>query len=333
MNNINFFKKFLTDSIKHSNISVIGDYMLDQYFYGEVSRISPEAPVPVSLVKEVQTKLGGAANVVHNLVALGCKVNAIGVIGNDSHGEILLTLLERLGVDTKGMIRSLRKTTTKTRVLGNRQQIVRIDFEDSVPINQSELLSLEEAFFDKVKESDAVILSDYGKGLATEKFCRKIIETAHAKNIPVLVDPKGSDWEKYKGADYITPNIKELGEAFGTKIANRESEILSAAQKLMKSFDIKNILATRSEKGMTLVSHEGVYSIPTKAREVFDVSGAGDTVISVFTAGIASGLSSKDASVLSNLAAGIGVGKLGTYAVSNKEILEELKLVNDIGEY
>lgn len=317
----------LNNKVKNLRILVIGDVMLDQYFYGTVTRISQEAPVPINLVKGRKDKLGGVANVAHNLVTLGCQVNIYGIVGRDEHGSVLKDLLKSVGINVDGLnIEETRKTTTKARILGNRQQMLRLDFEDTdnLQIN-TENIMLESIKLVIKKGVDAVILSDYKKGTCTPRLCHTVISYCNLHGIPILVDPKGSDWQKYSGADYITPNMKELSEVADANISNEDDgKVLFAARNLIDRFLISNILVTRSEKGITYVGQSNYESIPTKAQEVFDVSGAGDTVIAAFCAGIAGGLNISDAAYMANLAAGIGVGKVGTYAVSREEIVHRL---------
>lgn len=318
---INFFK----DKVQNCHILVIGDIMLDQYYYGNVTRISPEAPVPVNLVTRVKNTLGGAANVAHNLVKLGSNVKIIGVVGKDVHGKQLIELLKDKNIGTDGIVYADRKTTTKIRIIGGHQQMIRLDFEDAVSVDKSTECAILNTYDYELKNCNAVLLSDYKKGVCSDKICRHVIQKAHELKIPVFIDPKGDEWDKYKYADYITPNLKELTDISGYFLNNIENEIVLATRKVMKKYCLKNILVTRSEKGMTLVEDNSIYSIPTAAREVYDVSGAGDTAIATFTIGVAGGMDPYLSSVMANLAAGIGVSKVGTYAVSRQEMLARLK--------
>lgn len=316
---------FLKNGVQNCQILVVGDLMLDQYFFGTVTRISPEAPVPVNLVQGIKNKLGGAANVAHNLAALSSQIKIIGTIGTDNHGRVMLDLLQAIGANTKGIVYSKRQTTTKIRVLGGHQQMIRLDFEDTDRVDKKTEAFLISSFDDEIKNCNAVLLSDYNKGVCSENLCRHVIRKAHSLNLPVFVDPKGDNWEKYSYADYITPNLKELSDVIGIKLVNDEDDILDAAQKVMDTYHLENILVTRSEKGMTLVAKDFIHTIPTEAREVYDVSGAGDTVIAAFATGITGKLPPTIASYMANFAAGIGVSKVGTYAVSREEILERLQ--------
>lgn len=318
---------FVLNDISKARILVVGDVMLDRYYYGEVSRISPEAPVPINHVTKVTDTMGGSANVAHNLALLGCKTSIAGFVGNDYHCQTLLDKFTSRGIDYKGIIHRDAPTTTKLRVIGGHQQMLRLDFEDTEPIGEQ----YEERLLNFVDQSlqigvDAVILSDYGKGACTYEVCTRIIEACKEFGVPVFVDPKGIEWEKYAYADYITPNFKELNSIQPKPIYNRDEYIEQAAKFAMDKYDIKSVLATRSEYGMSLVQPKaGVVHIPTKAQEVFDVSGAGDTVISVFALGIAGGLAPVEAAYLANLAASVVVAKLGTYAVSNAELQHVIK--------
>lgn len=314
-------KKFVTEGMSKVRILVVGDVMLDKYYYGEVTRISPEAPVPITRVTRMEDTMGGAANVAHNLALLGCQTSIAGFVGEDYHCQTLMDKFISRGIDYKGIIHRSEPTTTKLRVIGGHQQMLRLDFEDTepvAPLYSDRLLN----YVEQALEAglDAVILSDYGKGACTEEVCGSIIELCNDAEIPIFVDPKGREWGKYSQADFITPNVKEINAILEKPIKNRDDAIQQAATYIMSKFKIKNVLATRSECGMSMVSPTEVYHIPTKAQEVFDVSGAGDTVIAVFALGVAGGLTAREAAYLSNLAASVVVGKLGTYAVSKEEL-------------
>ncbi|MCR5176518.1 MAG: D-glycero-beta-D-manno-heptose-7-phosphate kinase [Anaerovibrio sp.] len=312
------------------HVLVVGDVMLDKYYYGEVTRISPEAPVPITRVVDTKDTMGGAANVAHNLALLGCKTSIAGFVGNDYHCQTLIDKFISRGIDYKGIIYREEPTTTKLRVIGGHQQMLRLDFEDVEPVKALYANRLVN-YVEQTLESgiDAVVLSDYGKGACTEDVCSSIIEMCNDSEVPVFVDPKGWDWNKYMNADYITPNVKEINMILEKPIKNRDEAIHQAANYIMSKFKIKNVLATRSECGMSMVTPSEVIHIPTKSQEVFDVSGAGDTVIAVFALGIAGGLTPREAAYLSNLAASVVVAKLGTYAVSREELegvlLEQMK--------
>ena len=324
-------KEFVTSGMSKVHILVVGDVMLDKYYYGEVTRISPEAPVPITRVVDTKDTMGGAANVAHNLALLGCKTSIAGFVGDDYHCQTLVDKFISRGIDYKGIIYREEPTTTKLRVIGGHQQMLRLDFEDTEPVKPlyaNRLLNFVEQSLDDL---DAVILSDYGKGACTDEVCESVIEMCNNANVPVLVDPKGRAWTKYTNADYITPNVKEINEILEKPIKNRDEAIQQAATYIMSKFKIKNVLATRSECGMSMVSPTETVHIPTKSQEVFDVSGAGDTVIAVFALGIAGGLIPREAAYLANLAASVVVGKLGTYAVSKDE-LENVLMQNSKSE-
>ena len=309
-----------------SNILVVGDVMLDKYYSGEVTRISPEAPVPITHVTGTRETLGGAANVAHNLALLGTNVSIAGYVGDDAHCKSLLEKFAARGIDYAGLVRTERPTTTKIRIIGGHQQMLRLDFEDASPID-GDYAEQYLAYIDqKLNESmDCVIISDYGKGACTEFACQHIIRAAHDHGVPVIVDSKGAQWLKYKDVDYITPNIKEINEIMLEPIANNDFEVEKAARYAMRKFSLRNVVLTRSSKGLSLVHGEEVVHIPTKAQEVFDVSGAGDTVIAVFGLALAGGLKPADGAYLANLAASVVVSKLGTYAVNREELLQVLE--------
>ncbi len=317
---------FLTESIEKLRIAVIGDVMLDCYYYGEVGRISPEAPVPVNRVVRETANLGGAANVAANLAFLGASVHIGGVSGADANRETLLSLLQEAGIDGSGLVKSQeRKTITKLRVIGAGQQMLRLDFEEASILSPQEELALKSWFEGLLaKGLDGLVISDYAKGVCSQKLCQWLIKTAHDKNIPVLVDPKGHEWEKYQGADCITPNVKEMGEAVKRPLANNTQLVENAAKDAICTYGVASVLVTRSEKGLTFVSEEDTFSVPAAAREVYDVSGAGDTVAAVFLAALAGGLPAKEAALLANEAAGIVVGRVGTYAIRRDELLNAL---------
>lgn len=306
-----------------ARILVVGDYMLDQYLNGTVSRISPEAPVPVVRVREKQIKMGGAGNVARNIVALGGKVRALTDVGMDAGGDLLASELDRHGVETKYIVHSPARTTSlKTRVVAQNQQMLRYDEETILPVGEDFLQSIQTNCEELFAEIDAVILSDYGKGVLTPEVSQLVIAEAKKRRLPVFVDPKGSDYGKYRGADYCTPNLKELREASGYAELSEEEDIRSAAQAVCVSNDILNLLVTRSEKGMSLVVGETGQKtdFPAIAKEVSDVTGAGDTVISIFTMGIASGVSAETCCILANLAASVVVSKFGAATASVPEL-------------
>lgn len=317
---------FIVGAAEKCHVLVVGDVMLDKYYYGEVTRISPEAPVPVTRVTSQKETLGGAANVAHNLARLGCKTTLAGYVGEDYHCQSLTDKLTARGIDFRGLITTDRPTTTKLRIIGGHQQMLRLDFEEAEEMTAPYADRLHNFVANRLNENvDAVIISDYGKGACTAITCQQIIKEANACGVPVLVDPKGTAWDKYRGADYVTPNFKELNAVLPEKIKNQDEVIEKAGRYVMDKFGIRQVLATRSEFGMSLVMADRAQHIPTKAQEVFDVSGAGDTVIGVFALGLAGGLAPEVSAYMANLAASVVVAKLGTYAVSKEELLEVLK--------
>ncbi|MBR1761294.1 MAG: D-glycero-beta-D-manno-heptose-7-phosphate kinase [Schwartzia sp.] len=317
---------FVTHGAEKCRVLVVGDVMLDQYYYGEVTRISPEAPVPITRVVQTKETLGGAANVAHNLALLGCQTEVAASVGADHHGGRLRALFEKRGISIYGLVVTSAPTTTKLRVIGGHQQMMRLDFEETEPVTGDDAEKLFMVAQASLSDgAGALVLSDYGKGIVTPELCARLIEAAHKKNVPVVVDPKGSDWEKYRGADYITPNLKELNAVQLSPAKNEDAAVERAARYAMERFGIRAMVATRSECGLSLVTEEAAVHIPTKAQEVFDVSGAGDTVIAAFALALAGGLPAEQGAYLANLAASVVVAKVGTYAVSREELLTVLK--------
>lgn len=318
--------EILQAGLSATRVLVVGDLILDQTYAGSVERISPEAPIPVVKVESRSEGLGGAGNVAHNLSRLGCRVVLAGAVGRDEEGALLKSLLARKGIECDSLIETDRPTTRKVRIVSGRQQMIRLDFERAEPIESGR----EEELFAGMGRSlekgvGAVVLSDYGKGVCTSGLCRRVIEFCRKRKIPVAVDPKGPDWDRYRGCTLVTPNLKELGEAARRNIPNEDREIEDAARELLARFGVDNILVTRSDRGMTLVSGERVTHEKALAKEVFDVSGAGDTVVAVVAAFLASGASLADAAIAANRAAGFVVGKAGTYAIGREELLAELR--------
>ena len=319
--------KLFTESEKW--VLVIGDLMLDRYLIGDVQRISPEAPVPVVLLKEQNDRAGGAANVAANLANLGITTRIAGCVGEDAEATTLLALINHLGIKSEAVIQSPeRPTIAKTRVMSSHQQIVRIDQESQTALSDAENSELHILITRAIHDQPAiVILSDYAKGVLSESTCRFIIDTCHQANIPVLADPKGLDYSKYKGATALTPNKKETAEACGVSM-NDNQALLAAAKQLKKSLSLDFLAVTRGEEGITLLEQDGDHHIAATAKQVFDVSGAGDTVIATLAAGLIHGLSPQAALSLANTAAGIVVGKVGTVPIQLDELLHELASKN-----
>jgi D-beta-D-heptose 7-phosphate kinase/D-beta-D-heptose 1-phosphate adenosyltransferase len=312
---------------KH-HILVIGDVMLDRYLIGEVGRISPEAPVPVVLLNEQNERAGGAANVAANLALLGIKTHIIGCIGHDTEGESLKKRIASMGIDTSAIIASKhRPTIAKTRVLGGHQQMLRLDQESASDFSNEENAQLIAAIDNAVADKPSiVILSDYAKGLLSDDICRHIITSCAKHNIPVLVDPKGRHYTKYTGATALTPNKKETAEACETHVD--DAALIDKATILKNQLKLDFLAVTRGEEGITLIDNSE-HQIAATAQQVFDVSGAGDTVIATLAAGIAHALSPLESLQLANLAAGVVVGKVGTVPISKSELLDALSQLQD----
>jgi D-beta-D-heptose 7-phosphate kinase / D-beta-D-heptose 1-phosphate adenosyltransferase len=307
---------------KKPSVVIIGDLMLDRYIIGKAHRISPEAPVPVLLVEETRDELGGAGNVARNLAGMGTDLLFIGGIGNDSAGEDIRKILKNGKIPAELFSLASRPTTVKTRIASQGQQLVRVDSEKTGDLSSSELDGIEKVVFDSLlKTYSAIALSDYGKGFCHFSLCRKIITYGQENKIPVVVDPKGDDWDKYRGAYLLTPNLNELSLIYGKPIDNSDNDILKAGLVVKNKFNIQNLLVTRSEKGMTLINSKGEkFHLHTEAIDVFDVSGAGDTVVAALTWLLAAGLPLEKAMAGANKAAGIAVAHWGTYPVAYSEI-------------
>ncbi|MGY1488493.1 bifunctional D-glycero-beta-D-manno-heptose-7-phosphate kinase/D-glycero-beta-D-manno-heptose 1-phosphate adenylyltransferase HldE [Methylobacillus pratensis] len=325
-------REFFLNTIQHRFghdpvwILVIGDLMLDRYLFGDVQRISPEAPVPVVLLKSQDERAGGAANVAANLAGLGIKTRIAGVIGQDNEAQTLLGLMRDIGADAQHVHRStLRPTITKTRILGGHQQMMRLDQEDAAAFSEEEQLALQAAISTALADRPAaVILSDYAKGVLSETLCQSVIAQATAANIPVLVDPKGRDYSKYQGATGLTPNKRETAEACHVAMHDDQA-LLAAAEQLRSALKLDFLAVTRGEEGITVLDRQGSAHLAATARQVYDVSGAGDTVIATLTAGLAHELPLHDAIELANIAAGIVVGKVGTVPINKAELEQELQ--------
>lgn len=309
----------ILDSFKNIKIGVVGDLMLDDYIIGVVDRISPEAPVPVVNVKEERFVLGGAANVVNNLSVLGAQTICFGIIGDDSNGDRLIKTFEEKGIDNSGIIRTKDiPTIVKRRILAGNQQLLRIDWEKAEPISKELEDSLLENFNSKIDYLDAIILSDYDKGVLTPRVAKEIVKICREKNKIVTVDPKPKNALNYIGATSMTPNRKEAMECLGK---SKVTDFETLGKELKEKLQLDNLLLTRSEEGMSLFLNE-VINIPTFAKEVYDVTGAGDTVISVFTLASAAGVDWHESAKIANTAAGVVVGKMGTSTVTKEEILD-----------
>jgi D-beta-D-heptose 7-phosphate kinase / D-beta-D-heptose 1-phosphate adenosyltransferase len=327
---LNFIdKKLVQRSIEEDfpkiSVMVIGDLMLDQYFWGKVSRISPEAPVPIVNIERKTCSLGGAGNVALNLIALGCKVELLGIIGNDADGDELRQKVQSLGIDSKGLLLDPdRPTTVKTRIISDSQQMMRLDSEVSSFISEDTERDLLKASLEIIDTVDVVILSDYAKGVLTDRFLSSFLEIANQKKIRVLVDPKRKDFSAYANASAITPNRSESQNAISRPLVT-DLDFELAATEFKDKHNFESVLITRSEQGMTLLSDGMIRHFRTQAKQVFDISGAGDSVISVLAAGLAAGLSWQEATELANLGAGIAVQKVGTSPVTANELIQVLE--------
>jgi len=304
------------ERVAAARVLVVGDAMLDRYWFGAVERISPEAPVPVVRVNanKHQERLGGAANVAWNVKALGAHARLLTAIGDDEHGHRLEALLATSGIESLFKRDPRLTTTVKLRVIGRSQQLLRVDFEEEP--DHEVLEDMRAPYESALAGADAVLFSDYGKGGLTH--IPTMISDARTARRPVLVDPKGSDWSRYRGATVITPNRTELAQVIGAWTS--EAQLRERAQALRTSLDLDALLVTRSEDGMSLFDREGQLDIAAQAREVFDVTGAGDTVIATLAVMLASGLAMRDAMPVANRAAGIVVGKFGTATVGYDEL-------------
>ncbi len=305
-------------------ILVVGDLMLDRYITGQVDRISPEAPVPVLLQSDSQHRPGGAANVAMNLAGLGVQTVLCGALGNDADGRLLQEIAQAAGIDTTAIVLTDLPTITKTRVVSRTQHLLRLDVESRDGLSEGEGEQIASAALRALQHMSAVILSDYAKGTLTEALCRRVIDAARQQNIPVFVDPKARDFARYSGATTICPNLKELALATGMSVHDT-SEMMQAAHVLFPNLHIDFLTITMSERGIQVLQAEApdLYS-PAKAREVFDVSGAGDTVIATLAASFAGGLQLQTAIDLANVAAGVVVAKVGTVPVTAAEIVAQL---------
>ncbi len=316
----------ISSNLGKSTILILGDVMLDEYLYGSVSRISPEAPVPVVEIYNEQLRLGGAANVANNVRALGDEPVLVGVIGEDDASIKLNQLLKEKGISKDNLIDdSERRTTIKTRIIAHSQQVVRADREDTGEISADLEKRILDRFNSVSNKLKGVIISDYGKGVITESLLQKIIPACREKNIFVAVDPKETHFFNYKKVSVITPNHHEAGFAAAKKIKT-DDDLNYVGKFLLEKLQADSILITRGEKGMALFNANGeVDYFPTVAKKVFDVTGAGDTVIASFVSAIAAGATLKEAAVISNCAAGVVVGEIGTATVSATVLTEELK--------
>lgn len=328
--------KALTQKLTDSKILLVGDIMLDTFVYGSVSRISPEGPIPVLKVDKEREMLGGAGNVLANAHSLGCHAEMISVIGDDTAGQKIAHQVGDLGSSPQGLVTDDdRPTVRKTRYLAQNQQLLRVDQERVVDISIKTQNEIYDYAASMIGSMDAVVLSDYGKGVLTADLVKRLIQLAKKNKKPVIVDPKVKDFSLYKGATVVTPNKKELSEATNGMAVDTDQDIEATAQWLMKQSGIDCVIATRSEDGISVISKkEKPIHIPTQALEVYDVSGAGDTVVAVIAAGLAVGASYHDIAALANIAGGLVVAKVGTASIDKEEMIQALDEQEDhAGEY
>lgn len=307
-----------------ATVLVVGDFILDRFVNGVIERISPEAPIPVLHGRGEMSAMGGAGNVVCNIVSLGARAIPVSAIGADHAGDNLMRMLSELGVDTAGLSQDRgRMTSSKSRFSALNQQVLRFDEEEIRPLSDDEREVILGLFRKSLPLADIVVLSDYGKGMLLDGVAAELIGLCGAAGKRVIVDPKGRDYSRYAGATVVSPNRKELGEAVGRAVTS-DDEVVDAARQLIGAHGFDFVLATRSEKGMSVVSGHDARHIPTQAREVFDVSGAGDTVVASFALSLAAGLDRQAAATVANAAAGVVVGKRGTARVSSEELVAAL---------
>ena len=306
MNNTRILREFT-----EKRILIIGDLILDRYIWGKVDRISPEAPVPVVEVTREDFLLGGASNVANNVVALGGRATVVGIIGNDRAGDVLMNLLDKQGIQSHGVFRSSRTTIVKTRIIAHNQQVVRFDREEKGRLDGKISKTLLKYLRGAIPDHDAVIISDYKKGIVFSELIKEVLRSAKPCHIFVSVDPKVGHFNLYKNVSLITPNLMEASLASGIEIVDEKS-LINAGKKLLKNLSCDAVLITRGEQGMSLFEKEKVIHIPTVTKDVYDVTGAGDTVIAAFTLAYVAGASMKNSAVIANHAAGIVVGKVGT---------------------
>ncbi len=314
----------MVSRLRKARVLTVGDVMLDHFHYGAVERISPEAPIPVLRVERETTMLGGAGNVVRNLIALGAEARFVTVVGDDDAGRTVATQVKDQGVPDRPLVEIGRRTSTKTRYIAGVQQVLRADRETTAALRDDAKRDLVAAAANAMKDCQVLVISDYGKGILANDVLKTLIETARKAKKTVVVDPKGMDFACYRGADVVTPNRRELADATGMP-TNTDDEVIAAAQVLIKEHGFGAVIATRSADGMTVVTAGGsVTHLPAEAREVFDVSGAGDTVVAAVAAAVAAGIGLAEAAALANVAAGIVVGKVGTAVAYAADVIGAL---------
>ncbi len=308
------------------NILVVGDMMLDIYYTGDVSRISPEAPVPVVKIGDTTNRLGGACNVANNLSHINANVRLLGLAGDDAHGKILRKMLDNIKVSYE-LYNFQHNTTSKLRVIGSRQQIVRLDFEDEIVLDSTSIKEIKKTIKSDLKLNDVIIISDYGKGFCCDEICTYLISEAKKISKPIIIDPKGNDWTKYKGATVVTPNVKELAEVANISIKNTDEDVYKYGRLIKDRYDIEYLIVTRSDQGITVITSDYAKTFKAESKEVFDVSGAGDTVVSILAVSFALNKDITETIELANRAAGIVVGKAHTVPITIDELKESYNLI------
>lgn len=308
----------------NSKVLIVGDVMIDKYYFGKVERISPEAPVPIVSIYKEESRLGGASNVANNITQLGGQTFLCSTIGRDFFGKELEHMTRRNNIQTF-LLKTSYPTITKARIIGGKQQIVRVDYEDKMLLNEEEKNTLLKNICELLPDYRVLVISDYGKGLISRDFCSILIQEAKRKGKMIIIDPKGQNWQKYAGADIVTPNIKELSDIVGYRVNNTDAAVEKAAYEAIEDNGLTALLVTRSDKGMSLITPQQLpIHLPTHSEEVFDVSGAGDTVVATLSICLAQGLSISEAMKTANIAAGIVVKKIGTATLTREELSQAL---------
>lgn len=319
-------KKTIIENFSNVKVLIVGDVMLDRYLWGSVNRISPEAPVPIVNINKTSLVLGGAANVAANVAGLGAKPLLVGITGKDDEAKILEEILEKSNISSKFLIPlKERGTTIKTRLVAHNQHVVRFDRETTNPVSETEVDSVFEKIESIFDEASIIIISDYAKGLLTEPLLKRLITFAKSKNKPVMIDPKGKDFSKYKGATVLTPNRREAADATNLE-ENGQDLVGRAGKKLLQDLSLEALLITQGERGLTLLQKNSeTFHLEASARNVYDVTGAGDTVIAAFAVAAGAGADYYEAAKLANISAGLVVEQIGTTAVTKELLQAELK--------
>ena len=322
------WKNFLENKPDKCRVLVVGDIMIDKYYHGDVHKFASDAPVPVAKIFKRRSSLGAAANIAHNLSLMGCKTFLAGFVGADHNCETLSAQLMQSGINQDGLIFTESPTTTKVRIISGHQQMFRMDFEDSSPKDDKHFEKLNAYVAKRLNDAfDAVVIADYEKGVCTEYFCAAVIKAAHSHGVPVVVMPYGQRWIKYAQADYLTPNIAKINKVMLSPVNAADDEAVERAGRyVMRKYKVKNVLATRSSYGVTLVTENDAVHVPTRSQEVFDSAGVSDTVTAIFSMALAGGLKPSDGAFITNIAAGVVISKSGTYAVTREDILRALNL-------